>query len=144
MAFAEMMKSLMMWTILLTGYADPGGYPDINYVPAAQLNHMICPSAPKGCGILGVYHNGKIYLDEEQDLSESIYARSILVHEITHWLQDLNNDYNSFGRLACEQANQREVEAYGVQNAYLRQAEKSGIMVRNQAPMCTRWFTITL
>lgn len=143
MAYAELMKTLMAWSLLLTGYEDPGIYPPVTFESPAALNKMICPSAPDGCGIKGVYNDGQIYLDETDDLGTP-YARSILVHEIVHWLQDHYNDYPTYGRKACELANQREVESYGVQNAYLRQAEKSGIMVRNQAPMCSRYYTIEL
>lgn len=135
-----MMRVLLAWSLLLTGYEDPGGYPPVNFASEEELNHMICPSAPNGCGIKGVYVDGQIYLDSADDLKESVYARSILVHEIVHWLQDQQRDYPEYGQTACELANQREVEAYGVQNAYLRQAEHSGIMIRNQAPICARWY----
>lgn len=140
MAWAEMMRVLMAWTLLLTGYEDPGGYPEISFATPAELSLMICPRAPNGCGIRGVYHDGKIWLSKEYDLKTDEYARSILVHEFTHWLQDMNNDYEYEGYEGCEKANQREVEAYGVQNAYLRQAEKSQNMVRNQVPSCARWY----
>lgn len=130
----------MAWALLLTGYEDPGGYPDISFATPAELSEMICPGVPNGCGIRGVYHDGQIWLSNEFELKTDPYARSILVHEFTHWLQDMNNDYTFYGYEGCEQANQREVEAYGVQNAYLRQAEQSAIMVRNQIPMCARFY----
>ena len=68
MAWAELMKVLMAWTLLLTGYEDPGGYPDISFASPAELSEMICPGVPDGCGIRGVYVDGQIYLSTEFDL----------------------------------------------------------------------------
>jgi hypothetical protein len=141
MAYAEMIKVLLAWALFLTGYEDPGGYPPINFASTEALNEMICPRTPGGCGILGVYAKGEIYLNENFDLKENAYARSILVHEIVHWLQDQHNDYGSGTYEDCVAANRREVEAYGVQNAYLRQGELSTIKVGNNPPGCARYFT---
>lgn len=140
MAYATMIKVLLAWALFLTGYEDPGGYPPINFASTEALNEMICPRAPGGCGILGVYKDGEIYLNENFDLKENAYARSILVHEIVHWLQAQNNEYRSGSYEACVAANRREVEAYGVQNAYLRQGENSSIIVGNNPPSCARYY----
>jgi hypothetical protein len=141
MAYAELLPTLLAWALFLTGYEDPGMYPPVNFASTTVLNEMICPRAPAGCGILGVFADGEIYLNEEFDLKENAYARSILVHEIVHWLQHLNNEYGSGTYEACVAANRREVEAYGVQNAYLRQAERSSIKVGNNPPACARYYT---
>lgn len=140
MAYAEILKVLIAWALFLTGYEDPGGYPEITYLSTEDLNKMVCPQAPNGCGIRALYTGGVIYLNENDDIKTDPFARSILIHEITHWLQDQYNDYPIFGYEACVKANQREVEAYGVQNAYLRQGERSSLTIQNNPPLCARFY----
>lgn len=100
----------------ITGYPDPAQVPEVAFVPHDRLQEMACE---RPCEIRGWFAGGStIYLDERLDPAMSKWDRSVLVHEIVHYLQDQDG---AFGPVAtCQRWLEREKEAYDVQYQWLR------------------------
>lgn len=99
-----------------TGYAIPGDPPRVVALPHAALAERVCG---RPCGVLGfTLPDGEILIDEALAVGANPAATSILVHELTHFLQ-----LSSVARpapLDCDQWNAREREAFDVQVRWLR------------------------
>jgi len=106
-----------MYVVLdrLTRYRVPKVYPEIYRVPHAELENYVCGTH---CAVKAWYKTGDgIYLDESLKPETSIFDRSILLHELVHFLQDRSGEYVSMDD--CNRWFHREVDAYTVQNRYL-------------------------
>lgn len=126
----ELIAALLSWAVLLTGDPRPAIPPSIEMVPHAFLEEVAC-GAP--CPILGLYTYGNVlYLDDSLDPAADVWARSVLVHELVHYVQEMTGKYAGMDR--CVAAVLREREAYFVQNQYLvRHGEppRAGLSVHN-------------
>ena len=112
---AEMMV-LLSWAVFLSGYPTPSVLPIIQY----ESHEFFVENACNGreCKVLGLYQDdGIIYIDElHKD------DTSLIVHELTHFLQDKDME-------PCA----REREAYHIQQLYIIQALASVRMVQSKA-----------
>ncbi|HUN93094.1 MAG TPA: hypothetical protein VMU33_13645 [Burkholderiaceae bacterium] len=112
----ELFASLMGWAVSLSGYATPATLPDIAAVPHATLEAAAC--AGRHCKVLGWFPPGqRIYIDDRLDPRQSLYASSIVVHEMVHYLQQQSGRYAA--PYTCDQAMAMEREAYAAQQEYL-------------------------
>lgn len=99
-----------------SSYPVPNSVPQIQSVPVEVMQQKLCG---KPCAVKAFYHpEWGIYLDENLDLEGSAFDRSVLLHELVHYLQ------NTIGRfekmpVSCERNYQAEIEAYKIQNLYL-------------------------
>ena len=113
---AHLIAVLLSWTVHLSGYPHPGDPPEIQYRPPEFFVEHAC-LGNTNCRVAGWYDNeGVIYIDERIREQTDAYTRSLYVHEITHYLQDLNNKYN---KKDCTDHQKREREAYSIQRRYL-------------------------
>ncbi|NIN35250.1 MAG: hypothetical protein GWO08_12655 [Gammaproteobacteria bacterium] len=113
---AHLIAVLLSWTVHLSGYPHPGDPPEIQYRPHEFFVEHAC-LGNKNCRVAGWYNDeGVIYIDERLREQRDAYTRSLYVHEITHYLQDLNNKYN---KKECTDHQKREREAYSIQRQYL-------------------------
>lgn len=114
----ELMLILLSAIKLLSSYPIPEQLPVVHIVPHAVLEEKICHK-PCSSPVLGWFsrHNNQIYLDNHLDLKGSIYARSILLHELVHYVQELSGRFASMRE--CESWVLREREAYTIQNRWL-------------------------
>lgn len=104
---------LMAWAVLLSGYEKPTEMPELVYVTHEFFIDNVCGG--KNCKVQGWYNDqGIVYIADY--LEDSGYMASVIVHEFTHYLQDMSGLYDTG---SCRDALYREREAYGVQNAYL-------------------------
>ena len=72
----------------------------------------------KPCAALAVYRAGEgVYLDESLKPETNVFARSVLLHEIVHYVQDMNDELVNLKE--CERWYRREQEAYAVQKRFL-------------------------
>lgn len=114
----EMCAALLSWAVNLSGYPHPGQCPEVVAVQHATMEQMACTGHK--CKVLGWYPGSghTVYLDTamEQNLSTNVYATSILVHELVHYLQWVNRKLDDFN---CEIALTAEREAYKVQRKYV-------------------------
>lgn len=112
-----LIASLLAWLNFNVGYQPPAEPPVIALVPHAVLEQMACKD---GCPILGLYPDaGVIYMDEALALETNACAQSILLHELVHYIQDVNNRFADADPILRWQI--REVEARNIQNLYLAQ-----------------------
>ena len=116
-----MISSKLVLTLLTaissyTGYAIPGDLPNIEAVPHHVLEQRVCG---RPCQVYGfTFPNGEIVVDEALAIGTDPVATSILVHELTHFLQ-----MKSVARaepITCRVWNDREREAFEVQTRWLR------------------------
>jgi hypothetical protein len=112
----ELVVSLMAWVALLTGSPRLETVPTVVRLPHAELEAVACGHP---CPVLGLYTYGDVVLlDDALDVEADLYARSVLLHELVHYAQEMGGKYA--GMETCMAAILREREAYHVQNEYLR------------------------
>jgi hypothetical protein len=104
-----------------TGYAIPGDPPHIATVPHDVLAQQVCGEP---CQVFGFTSpNGEIILDEGLKVGTDPIATSILVHELTHFLQMRSVAHPR--QIDCQTWNDREREAFSVQIRWLRDTAPS-------------------
>jgi hypothetical protein len=108
-------KSLMHDIEYLSRYWASKQLPPISVVTQDELNRVVCK---KPCAVRAAYipDRGVLLTDTLDPINEAL-DRSILVHELVHFLQEINNRYSDL--TPCKRWFQREHEAYAVQNQYL-------------------------
>lgn len=112
----KVMRQLLLVVDRLTRYRVKGAaMPNVYRVPHAELENYVCGTH---CSIKAWYRPGDgIYLDESLKPETSVFDRSILLHELAHFLQDRAGEYASMDD--CNRWFHRELDAYNVQNRYL-------------------------
>jgi len=121
--------ALLAWINVQGGYDLHDQVPVIALVPHATLEQMAC-SGP--CPILGWYaDNGVVYLDRDLALKTNMCARSILLHELVHFVQDQSNRFAEYDKAMRWQL--RELEAHELQTVFLADHGIRAGMSRNFA-----------
>lgn len=106
----------------LSRYSRPAMPPRLVYLPTAEIRARAC-SVP--CPVLAYYAGGaEIFLDHRLNPLISLFDRSIVLHEMVHYLQaqqtDVMHAMESAGpRERCRIWYARESEAYAVQQTFL-------------------------
>lgn len=112
----ELLAILMSWAAALSGYTRPSTQPEIVMASHSYLVAEACGGHE--CKVLGWYPPGRqIFLDDRLDPVTSLYASSIVVHEMVHFLQQQSGRFEE--SKSCETALRREREAYAVQQEFL-------------------------
>ena len=110
----ELLEILLSWAILFSPYGE-APIPVLETKPHSFFVEHACGG--KECNVLGWYNDtGVVYLDE--NISENLHDE-LLLHELVHYLQDVNGDYDSE---SCEDSLKREREAYLIQSRYMVEA----------------------
>lgn len=111
-----MTAELLVVVQALTGYPGPAQAPVVEFIPHVELQEMACEGT---CEVRGWYAGGStIYLDDRLDPENNMWDRGILVHELTHYLQEQDS---AFGAVpTCRRWLEREGEAYAMQRQWLR------------------------
>lgn len=100
----------------LAGYAVPAELPPIHSVPVSVMQQKLCG---KPCPVKAFYHpEWGVYLDETLDLEKDEFDRSVLLHELVHYLQKRSGRFEKMP-VSCERNHLSEAEAYKIQNLYL-------------------------
>lgn len=106
----------------LSRYPRAAEPPTLVYLPTAELRSRAC-STP--CPVLAYYAGGReIYLDHSLNPLVNLFDRSIVLHEMVHYLQAQQEDEmraleGAGPRLRCRIWYEREHEAYAVQQRFL-------------------------
>lgn len=106
----------------LSRYPRPAEPPRLVYLPTAQLRAQAC-TVP--CPVLAYYAGGRdIFLDHSLNPLISLFDRSIVLHEMVHYLQAQQVDEmraleSSGPRERCRIWYAREYEAYAIQQRFL-------------------------
>lgn len=112
----ELLPELMIAIDRLSKYSIPDGLPIVHRVPHEQIEDLTCGGAK--CAALAAYRPGEgIYIDEALEPETDIFARSVLLHELVHYVQDVSNELASAE--PCDRWYRREQEAYAIQKAFL-------------------------
>ena len=123
---------LLSWASHLSGYPAPDVPPSIEFEPHSFFVEHACGGTD--CRVVGWYNDEDvIHIDEKHRDDESIFAASLVVHEMVHFLQHHSGRFDS---LSCEDSLDREREAYRVQNRYIIEAHGSFAAVRPGAFSC--------
>jgi hypothetical protein len=141
-----MISSKLVVTLLTaisgyTGYAIPGDLPHIETMPHTVLEQRVCG---RPCQVYGfTFPDGEIVIDEALAVGTDPVATSILVHELTHFLQ--MKSIAHLRQVTCRIWNDREREAFEVQTRWLRDTsvnvhvfsvEMARLRLAGMHPMC--------
>ncbi|MEQ1879748.1 MAG: hypothetical protein ABL878_02130 [Burkholderiales bacterium] len=111
----DLVPALLSAVDQLSKYPKPSQLPEIYRVAHRRLEEMVCPT---GCPVLATYRPGEgIFLDETLTPETDLFHRSVLLHELVHYVQDLNNELSTMRD--CERWYHREQEAYAIQKTFL-------------------------
>ena len=99
----------------LSAYEVPDTLPNVYRVPHERIEELACG---RPCPALGAYRSDEgIYLDESLTPETNVFARSVLLHELVHYVQDAAAGMEVVE--SCERWYQREKEAYAIQEHFL-------------------------
>src|SRR5581483_11444435 len=90
MPMDELLPALLDAIDQLSKYPRPKDMPQIHRVSSETVQEMACGAK---CGALATYRPGEgIYLDRRLKPETSLFDRSVLLHELVHYVQDLSNE----------------------------------------------------
>lgn len=99
----------------LSQYPVPDALPNLFRIPREALEAMSCVGK---CAVQANYRPGEgIYLSEDLQPETNLFARSVLLHELVHYIQDLREVRAH--QPECLRWYYREVEAYNIQRRFL-------------------------
>ena len=102
----------------VSSYPEPYHLPPVQLRPLSELQAMVCKGP---CQLRGFYMPRKgVYLNDTLDIRNDVIARSVLLHELVHHVQELSGRFDIVPN-QCDRWWSREREAYEIQNAYLRE-----------------------
>lgn len=92
--------------------------PEVHFVSRAALAKKACVS--ERCDAIGWFPNkgNVIYIASDQDVVGNLHSRSIMVHELVHYVQ--HNLGLAKSESKCLSWKAREMQAYGIQHHWLR------------------------
>jgi hypothetical protein len=111
----NLLPALLNAVHFLSKYSLPDELPQVHRVPHAKIEKLACG---KPCDALAAYSSGEgIYLDDTLKPESNVFARSVLLHELVHYVQDVSNELSAVR--PCERWYRREQEAYAIQKHFL-------------------------
>jgi hypothetical protein len=132
MNMTAIFSALLSWAVLLSGYAEPDRPPEVAYKPHRFFVEQACGG--HDCEAVGWYDDkGIVYLDARIRGDDSVFVRSLIVHEFVHYLQDLSGKYDSH---SCTDQIEREREAYAIQRIYVAEAHGQAQFQIIRPPTC--------
>ncbi|NIO43833.1 MAG: hypothetical protein GTO41_29000 [Burkholderiales bacterium] len=111
----QLLPALLEAVDHLSKYAVPKEVPPVYRVPHEKIEELACGTR---CAALAVYRSGEgIYIDQALRPETDVFARSVLLHELVHYVQDVSKELAS--ARPCERWYRREQEAYAIQKRFL-------------------------
>jgi hypothetical protein len=125
MAMQDLLPALMEAIDRLSKYTVPDSVPPVHRVPHAKIEDLVCGG--KKCAALAAYAAGEgIYIDDALEPETDVFARSVLLHELVHYVQDVSNEL--VGADPCQRWSRREQQAYAIQMRFLSLAESESVV----------------
>ena len=92
--------------------------PEVHFISRKALVEKACPV--QSCDAIGWFPNKGhvVYMASDQDVVNDMHARSILVHELVHYVQHAIGLSTHDNR--CQMWKARELQAYGIQYHWMR------------------------
>jgi hypothetical protein len=111
----EMVDSLLLAITRLSNYEKPSATPRVSKIARAEIERTMCRGP---CAVKAWYLPDEgIFLDDSLMPETNLVHRSILLHELVHFVQDVNAEGESME--PCDRWLHRERQAYALQNQYL-------------------------
>lgn len=108
-------QGLLNWANYLSSYKNDEDVPEVRFEPTTFFIANAC-GGRSDCRVLGWYADTDvIYVHESLADMETLFARSLLVHEFVHYLQHRSRQ---FAAGDCASFVTREREAYAVQQNF--------------------------
>ena len=127
----ELAQALLLTIGALTGKPVPETLPEIYILPAAVMQERACKGP---CRIKAFYVPEEgVYLSDALDIKNDVDAKSILLHELVHYIQSARGAFDASG-IDCDRWYDQEMEAYEVQNAFLRRYSEQRMMWIDRLP----------
>jgi hypothetical protein len=115
---SSLLTEIFLTIKLLSGYPVPDHYPEVHFVPLKAMQDIVCPG--RNCKVRALYRpDTGVMINETLDVEHEIYPRSVLMHELVHYLQHLHQKFEDETRL-CQRWQSKEIEAYEIQHKYLK------------------------
>ncbi len=130
---AKLIAVLLSWTVNLSSYPHPGEAPELLYKPHQFFVEIACGGHEKCDAVAWYNDNGIIFLDDRLLGNTDAYTRSVVVHELVHYLQDISGEYDE---IDCNLYAKREREAYSVQRQYLNKIAGKFVAIYMNYPPC--------
>ncbi len=112
---SKLVAELLVAIQALSGYGAPSEAPRVEFVSHQRLQQQVCG---RPCKVYGWFPPGQtIFIDDRLDPAKDVVARSILLHELVHYLQQEAGTFPPGG--GCETWLDREWEAYDIQIRWL-------------------------
>lgn len=112
---SELVPALLNAIDQLSKYRRAVAAPEIYRIPHEELARMVC-GAP--CPARAVFRTGEgIYLDNDLRPETNLFDRSVLLHELVHYVQEMANEHGDLR--PCMRWYNREREAYAIQKTFL-------------------------
>jgi len=126
------MDRLLAAVTVLGGFSAPDLAPHVTIMPQTELARRVCGAAD--CPVRGAYlPETGVLLDSGLNIDDP-RDRSVLLHEIVHYLQQLSGRFGQ--EPLCRRFVLREVEAYSIQDQYL---SRYGLGVGNSDYSLMTW-----
>lgn len=126
MALREWIERLFATAAVLGGYPPAAPPPLVTVIAQAELSARVCGGS---CAVKGAFIPGQgLFIISELGIETDPQDRSVLLHELVHYLQELNGRYAD--ETACNRFRDRELEAYRLQDEYL---SRYGLGLSSQA-----------
>jgi len=110
-----LVRDLMLAIDQMTKYRIPSERPVVVKKPQDEVAKLACG---RPCDAQAFYRASEgIVLSHSLDPERNVFARSILLHELVHFVQDHNGELRN--AIACDRYHRREREAYAVQKRFL-------------------------
>jgi hypothetical protein len=114
----ELTRHLLRTATRFSKYRMPAALPMVSRMTRSDLDHLACAEGAPKCGVSAMYEPSRgIMIAEDLQPETNLFHRSILLHEIVHYLQEMGHELSASA--ACERWYQRELEAYSIQKQYL-------------------------
>ena len=115
LSMEQLVKQLELAIDRLSNLKIPKDAPAVSRITHAEMEQHVCGA---NCAIKAWYKPGEgIFLDESLKPETNMFDRSILLHEVVHYVQDVSGYYGNAD--PCHRWFQREINAYEIQNRYL-------------------------
>jgi len=119
--YRELLRELTLEAVSITGLAMPKALPPVVLADKETVARYACAGK---CRAAGAYHpRYGVAIDRSLDPLNDDLARSILLHELVHYLQHENQLYAD--KTDCARWFKREEHAYSAQQQYLRKVQST-------------------
>jgi hypothetical protein len=132
----ELTRQLLRTATRFSKYRMPDALPMVSRVSRAELERLACAEGAAKCGVSAMYEPARgIMIVEDLQPESNLFHRSILLHEMVHYLQEMGHELSASA--ACERWYQRELEAYSIQKQYLQSVQSPARVAYSGArPTC--------